>query len=390
MARMRQLKPLTGLRFLAALLVVTYHFGPYVLRPLASDPLGALKIVERNIVVTGMIGVDLFFILSGFILAYTYLDGRGRLRGTRGQFWVARIARIYPVYVCAWVVAALPFVWHHDPRDMPVLAAATSLTLTQAWLPWFPTDWNQPAWSLSNEALFYLLFPLLPIAVARLNRYHLYLAMGALWTISLAMPIAYLAAHPAGSVWSSMVFNPLFFLPEFLTGVALGRLYVLAQERGAMSAATRRIRPGTLAALALLGCATVMVALPWTFGPMYHVAAIPFFTLLIYSLVCGESRLASLLSTPAMVQLGEASYALYILHRPLWDWVTRVYPAPAPDAPARLPFFLAYLGLLIALSLFAECFLEQPARRAIRQAFTGRSRARRPVAEHVAFGRPPS
>jgi peptidoglycan/LPS O-acetylase OafA/YrhL len=70
--------------------------------------------------------------------------------------------------------------------------------------------------------------------------------------------------------------------------------------------------------------------------------------------------------------------------------VTRVYPAPAPDAPARLPFFLAYLGLLIALSLFAECFLEQPARRAIRQAFTGRSRARRPVAEHVAFGRPPS
>jgi peptidoglycan/LPS O-acetylase OafA/YrhL len=378
---MRQLKPLTGLRLLAALLVVLYHFGPYVLRPLASDPLATLKIVERNIVLTGMIGVDLFFILSGFILAYTYLDARGRLRGTRGQFWVARIARIYPIYVCAWVVAALPFAWHHEPHDTPVLAAATSLTLTQAWLPWFPTDWNQPAWSLSNEALFYLLFPLLPVAVARLNRYHLYLAMGALWAISLAMPLAYLAAHPAGSLWSSMVFNPLFFLPEFLTGVALGRLYVLAQERGATSAVRRRIRPGTLAALALLGCAAVMVSLPWTFGPMYHVAAIPFFTLLIYSLVCGESRLASLLSSPAMVRLGEASYALYILHRPLWDWVTHVYPAPAPGDPARVPFFLAYLGLLIALSLLALRFLEQPARRAIRQALSGRARARPSVSE---------
>jgi peptidoglycan/LPS O-acetylase OafA/YrhL len=381
---MRQLKPLTGLRFLAALLVVLYHFGPYVLRPAASDPLRTFKIAERNIVLTGMIGVDLFFVLSGFILAYTYLDLSGRLRGKRGQFWVARVARIYPIYLCAWVVAALPFAWHHDAHDVPVLAAVTSLTLTQAWLPWFPTDWNQPAWSLSNEALFYLLFPLLPVAVVRLNRYHLYLAMGALWAISLAMPLAYLAAHPAGSVWPAMVFNPLLFLPEFLTGVALGRLYVLVQEKGSTSAATWPMRPGSLAALALLGCAAVMVMLPWTFGPMYHVAVIPFLAVLIYSLARGESRLASLLSSPTIVRLGEASYALYILHQPLWAWVTRVYPAPAPDAPARLPFFLAYLGLLIALSLLALRFLEQPARRAIKQVFRGRSRARPSVAEQVA------
>jgi peptidoglycan/LPS O-acetylase OafA/YrhL len=84
---MRYLKPLTGLRILAALLVVAYHFGPYVLRRLASDPSGTLKIVERNTVLTGMIGVDLFLILSGFILAYTYLDARGRLRGTRILQW---------------------------------------------------------------------------------------------------------------------------------------------------------------------------------------------------------------------------------------------------------------------------------------------------------------
>src|SRR5919202_5306181 len=249
MARMRHLKPLTGLRFLAALLVVVHHFGPYVLSPLASDPLRTFKIAERNIVLTGMIGVDLFFVLSGFILAYTYLDGRGRLRGTRGQFWVARIARIYPVYVCIWAVTAVPFVWLHYPHVVPVLSAATSLVLTQTWLPFFSADWNPPIWSLSNEAFFYLLFPLLPIVVARLNRYHLYLAMGALWAMSLAMPLAYLAAHPAGRLWPAIVFTPLLFLPEFLTGVALGRLYVLARTNGTSSAPTRRIRPGTLAAM---------------------------------------------------------------------------------------------------------------------------------------------
>jgi peptidoglycan/LPS O-acetylase OafA/YrhL len=81
-----------------------------------------------------------------------------------------------------------------------------------------------------------------------------------------------------------------------------------------------------------------------------------------------------------MIRLGEASYALYVLHWPLWDWVTRIFPAPAPDASARLPFFLVYLGLLIALSLLAWRYLEHPARRAIRQAFRGRSRTRPAVA----------
>jgi peptidoglycan/LPS O-acetylase OafA/YrhL len=349
-----------------------------------------LKIVERNVIFTGMIGVDLFFVLSGFILAYAYLDGGGRLRGTRGQSRTARIARIYPVYVCVWAITAVPFVWLHYPHVVPVLSAATSLVLTQTWLPFFSADWNPPIWSLSNEAFFYLLFPFLPVAVARLNRYHLYLAMGMLWAISLAMPLAYLAVHPPGGLWLAMESNPLFSLPEFLTGVALGRLYVLAQERGATSIVTRRSRPGSLTALALLGCAAVMITVPWSFGPMYHVAVIPFFALLIYSLGCGENRLASLLSGPAMIRLGEASYALYVLHWPLWDWVTRIFPAPAPDASARLPFFLVYLGLLIALSLLALRFLEQPARRAIRQVFTDRSHARPSVAEQVAFVRPPS
>ena len=64
--------------------------------------------------------------------------------------------------------------------------------------------------------------------------------------------------------------------------------------------------------------------------------------------------------------------------------VTRVYPAPAPDTPARLPFFLAYLGLLIALSMLALRFLEQPARRAIRQAL----RARPSRSELITVGRP--
>src|SRR5438128_7044986 len=85
------LKPLTGLRFLAALLVVLYHVD------LAS------RLPLSPIVGIGYVGVSFFFVLSGFILAYTYLDAHGRLNRSRGAFWGARIARVYPVYLVAYI-----------------------------------------------------------------------------------------------------------------------------------------------------------------------------------------------------------------------------------------------------------------------------------------------
>src|SRR5207245_7116971 len=130
----------------------------------------------------------------------------------------------------------------------------------------------------------------------------------------------------------------------------------------------------------------ILVTVPWAFGPLYDVALTPLLAVLIYALACGAGRLAAFLALPAMVALGEASYALYILHVPLWEWVAHIGPAPVATDPMRFVFYVVYLGLLVAISLLSLRFLEQPARRAIRQAFTGRSRTRPVVAEQVAFG----
>jgi peptidoglycan/LPS O-acetylase OafA/YrhL len=103
------------------------------------------------------------------------------------------------------------------------------------------------------------------------------------------------------------------------------------------------------------------------------------FALLIYSLASGEGPLAAVLSVPVMVVLGEASYALYILHIPLWDWMTyalrRLHMAPGFVAVSLL-----HLGVAMGLSILTLRVVEQPARRALRQVLAGRhERTRAPA-----------
>src|SRR5262245_35048532 len=131
----KQIRTLTGLRFLAALHVVVFHFGQKRFHGLVG-----------GLVSSGYTAVSLFFVLSGFVLAYTYGQrhaGRGLDRRT---FWVARFARIYPLYVLALVIA-LPF-YLRDGRPGGWLEPLLVVCLAQAWLPGAAVAWNGPAWSL--------------------------------------------------------------------------------------------------------------------------------------------------------------------------------------------------------------------------------------------------
>jgi peptidoglycan/LPS O-acetylase OafA/YrhL len=133
-AQPRQALPaLTGARFVAAIVVVLFHT---VLPRLGEDGL-LVRLLGG-----GYLGVSFFFVLSGFILAYTYLHDTSALRASRRAFWRARFARVYPVYVLALVVAAPLFlkqwildVWQTERLSGGLLAAALSPLLLQAWWP---------------------------------------------------------------------------------------------------------------------------------------------------------------------------------------------------------------------------------------------------------------
>lgn len=148
-ASRKPLPALTGIRFLAAMQVVFFHFGSsFALRHNFPHPLG-------NFLANGWIAVSLFFILSGFILSYTY-TGQIEAPGGKRRFWAARFARIYPVYVMS-LILMIPF-----QSSLPIGVASTVVLMVQAWNPTHPEllyAWNLTAWTLSIEAFFYLVFP---------------------------------------------------------------------------------------------------------------------------------------------------------------------------------------------------------------------------------------
>jgi peptidoglycan/LPS O-acetylase OafA/YrhL len=148
-SRRTALPALTGVRFFAAFYVVLSHSLPWVATRFRIP--GPAKIFLSN----GYLAVAMFFLLSGFILAYTY-DGQIAGSRNRARFWEARFARIYPVYLLSLVLAY----WFE--RGLHVKTQIAVLTMTQAWNPLSPETvgaWNYPAWTLSVEAFFYLVFP---------------------------------------------------------------------------------------------------------------------------------------------------------------------------------------------------------------------------------------
>lgn len=364
------LKPLTGLRFVAAMLVVAFHF---VLRA---------GIASGSLFSQGYLGVNFFFLLSGFILVYTYVDPVGRMRLTPYDFWVARLARIYPVYLLGFVVAAGPYLFQHHSAGASIVTALADIALTQAWIPTpAGTAWNGPGWSLSAEAFFYLAFPFTVLYIARFTRRQAFVALGASWFISLgfALILGRLATvHGAivwGGVWGrALSYNPLVRLPEFGMGMALGRLFILTPSGRRMKDRAAVSGPALISVFAPIGIVGALSIANSVPGALVNNGLFdPLFALLIYSLAFGQGPLAALLSTPLMIFLGEASYAIYILHYSLWDWMVHLLRGGLLSSLPELGFFAVYLCAVIGAAVLSLRFLERPARRAIRRAFMGRA-----------------
>jgi len=352
---------LTGLRFFAALAVVLYHFAGPVLR---SGP-GALN----NVVSSGFVAVSFFYLLSGFVLAYSYTDLTGTLTSTRRSFWVARFARIYPAYLLAFLLAA-PYNVNWTLRVNTFLTAlsklvtgsALVLTLQQAWTPWTAWYWNFPAWSVSVEAFFYLAFPFLVSLCKSWQVRATLIGAGILWLISLGPPALFCltnhAAQGNGSRFQmALEFTPLLRLPEFLIGVLLGRCYMLGL----------RLSSRVGSALTYTSVVAVLVCLalsPYIPRPLLATSLLaPLFAALIYGLAQGESLLARALSLPWLVCLGEASYAIYILQIPVAYLLRR---PPPYNSLLMLGF---YLAILFVIALLSWHFVELPLRRRIREFF---------------------
>jgi len=316
-----ELRALTGLRIVAAAWVVLFHFH------FTALPGVALVVAALGPVVTaGALGVDLFFVLSGFVIAYTYLEKLGprmTAKGTSRFVW-ARACRIWPAYVLVfhmfgvWLVARA--VYGSDP-DIAFQAAQPTLSLgewvqqlfmVQLWdNPFFDgASWVGSTWSISAEWLAYMLFPLVAVVFYRMrNLPFVVLACGA---VALMLPIA-LAYVETGSPY-----YPWSWLVRILCGFGGGIMTYLAVRK--LRGLDARVRRGASVVASATPVAIVVGLLVGELvGPGRGGAVIVLFPVLVGSLALADRGLARWLATPAMVHGGRISYALYLIHIPMFE-----------------------------------------------------------------------
>ncbi len=353
------LPALTGLRFLAAAHVVIYH----ALRPALVDGTAG----PTALAASGASAVTLFFVLSGFVLVHVYgVDVAAR------PFWAARFARLAPLYWAALLLAVPIGVIARargvvaDPLG-PVSLALVA-TGTQAWVPAAALRWNPPAWSLSCELFFYALFPAIAGALGRRGSTGAATLGAVAWLVGLALPVAYLVVDPDGlgapritdeGTWLNTVkLSPLARLPDFLVGVAAG---VLWKNRVPLPRAAGPVALVLSLAAAASGLVPALV--------LHNGALAPLFALVVWWLAAGENPLARALSSRPAQLLGEASYALYLLHVPLFLWAMAL--TRQTTLPPRLA--LAVGALAVPAAVVAHLALERPARRWLRRRLGGTS-----------------
>lgn len=279
----------------------------------------------------GYAGVGFFFVLSGYVLATNY-DGKVGTWPERWSFWSKRFARIYPLHLLTFLAAIII-------TPQALLNAAPSLLLLQSWFPFTGIYGvaNSPSWSISNEAFFYALFPLLlGIRWKVLGFWFLGVLGLALlwpnWPLSQALWVDGRQIMPTS--WLFYIFPPARLF-EFALGIALARLpgrTGTASELGSIS----------------LFAASVVFASMVKGSIAAAILFVPASAWVIYAFSGSEGILARALSWRPLVVLGDASFALYMIHVPL----------------SRLLGNAWWVGLLaVCLSVMIYYAFEKPAQR---------------------------
>jgi peptidoglycan/LPS O-acetylase OafA/YrhL len=367
-----EIKALSGLRIVAAVWVVLFHFRPLLKQ--ASPPLSDAL---APILDCGAQGVDLFFILSGFVLTWNYLERMGPAWSTRAtlHFLWLRLARVWPVYLVTMHLAVAWIIFTLNVGDFPSAEAATltgpnylrQLFLVQLWVvPFFDnSSWDGPAWSISAEWLAYLLFGLLVIVlfrVARASRARtlLWLAFG----VTLP-PLLFLAA-------TGEFYTPWSWLPRIVLQFTAGALACAAVRKLNLTDRGRTVA-GVLSVVLL----ALIVGLVYWFDA-HPIPTIRddfglvdvFFLPLVVALSVGTGTLPALLSTRVMVYGGKVSFSLYMVHELVhqsWNWAAAQYRIDMLPSWGTKFIVLALLAGSFAGAVVLFHYVEEPARHWMRR-----------------------
>jgi peptidoglycan/LPS O-acetylase OafA/YrhL len=367
-----QLSSLTPLLGVAALWVVIFHFCWHIPTIHPERYTGA--------VYKGYLAVDVFFVLSGFVITHVYKDGFAR-RVTAWRyrnFLKARVARLYPLHVAVLLLfvataiaeRAATYALNGSFDPIPLVGErslsgffANLVMLQGLWAR--QLSWNDPAWSISLEFLAYLLFPLLFPVLWRARR----VGKAAIGCLLLAVLVW--LAYCTGDYFNQ--WNGPYAILRCLTEFLVGSLLYSVYQSGLFAPVLAS--DGALLAVALLLGALLHIAAP-------DLGIIALFPLLILAAVRNTGHCARLLNSAPLLWLGDISYSLYLLHWFVLFLVTEAMRLLPGIDLGRLPLgtslslMAMMIGVSLALATLSFRFIEVTGRRWLRE----RLDVRRPVA----------
>ncbi|HEY3704847.1 MAG TPA: acyltransferase [Terracidiphilus sp.] len=356
-----RLNALTGLRSFAAVNIVFFHF---------SNPqwFG----IFAPVVNAGYASVSYFILLSGFVLGYNYGQRARADQLDTWRFYKARFTRLYPIYLLSLLMAwrMVPQEYASHSHAMFWAGMVLSPLLTQGWIPEIATFLNTPAWTMSAESSYYVLFPFLarwrrPATMGPVLR-----RLAVIWFCGLIPGTLYVIFNPDGiphpdrfstGQWLQVLkFTPLPHLASFIFGVVLAELDELIPREGHL-----RFWLG-------VGGFGITFFLLWLGGRIPYALIhdgllMPLFGCIILGL-SGRNPLAAALGLRPLVFVGEASYCLYLLHFNFWNLIHDTHVLDHLGLAWMDPW-ISYV-ILILMSLVALHFVEKPAQRWLRKLMT--------------------
>lgn len=355
MKNTNKLDALTFLRFIAASLVVLFHYGAtttfYDVLPFT------LKI--------GPLMVTFFFVLSGFVISLSHYKKEINF----GKFYLNRFSRIFPAYFISLIIFAAFYPAPILPSD-----AIMALTMVQAWVPNYALMGNSPAWSISVEMFFYLVAPALILLSNKGEKTSAkiwFACAVAVWALSQAV-LMVMATPPVYTGYPSASHDLVFYFPlshfcSFLLGFAGG----IAFKNGFL-----RNKLPDIATISLLIISLLIINEVRIYGQVINdflgyqtPYTSSFYSLLflipIYLCAVANNTLRKALGLPLLVLLGEASYALYIFQTPVHMGFDSLIPADTFSSPNMK--FAAYFSILLLISIAVYKYIESPITNFVKQ-----------------------
>ncbi|MGW0707126.1 acyltransferase family protein [Streptomyces sp. NPDC002643] len=311
-----RLPSLTGYRFPLAFMVLFCH-AFYAAQVFDSDPLNDPMALTVPLAATA---VSSFFVLSGFVLTWSARPG-----DHARAFWRRRAVKILPNHVVTWAVTVVFLLTAGTASpvlgataDIPSDKAIANLFLLQTWVPRldYALSVNVVSWSISCEAFFYLVFPLLLPVFRRIPRHRLRPWAGAVAALIVLAPAStHLMRGPDADMvvplsdaqlWLVYVFPPVRLL-EFALGIVLARLVRTGQWPDLP------FRKVAVLPVCVLLCTPFLPA-AYLFGAATAIPMALVIPTLATADLAGRGRR---LRSPLMTALGNSSFALYLIHYPV-------------------------------------------------------------------------